>query len=81
MSGYGDRPGSLMFYDPNEFRDRDNIIFYPTACDIFSLGVLLERIIKLFITNLERINCWENVEKELRTKLLPLEYNLASKMK
>jgi serine/threonine protein kinase len=48
LSGYADRVGSLLSYDPNDFRDRKNILTHPMACDIYSLGVLLDRLILLY---------------------------------
>ncbi len=46
--GYIDKTCSLPTYNENRYRDTAHISEYPSACDIFSLGELLNMLIILY---------------------------------
>ena len=48
MSGYSNKEFSLPNYSKNKYRDVDNMMSYPEACDIYALGELLSMIINLY---------------------------------
>jgi serine/threonine protein kinase len=48
MMGYLDKVCSLPKYNPNRYRDSDNINDFAAACDIYSLGEFLHMLIILY---------------------------------
>lgn len=49
LTGYVDCASSPMHhYLKNSYRDIENVEHYPIACDIYSLGELLKKIIALY---------------------------------
>ena len=54
----------MFNYDKNDFRDIYNINKFPTSCDIYSLGVLLKRLIELYYANLDKYNNVDEIKKE-----------------
>lgn len=48
LTGYIDKSCSLPQYNGNRYRDTENISKYPAACDIYSLGELLNMLIILY---------------------------------
>ena len=48
LTGYINKQCSLPKYNPNRYRDSDNINVCPAACDIYSLGEFLNMLIILY---------------------------------
>ena len=48
LAGYLNKSCSLPQYNENRYRDTENISTFPAACDIYSLGELLNMLIILY---------------------------------
>ena len=78
MTGYIDKACSLPSYNPNKYRDADNIGEYPAACDIYSLGEFMNMLIILYHFFWKRDT--EEIEKQYKD-IYKEEYALSKKMK